>query len=333
MQMTRRTRLWLWLNNLVLAAAFLAVLVLIAWLSTRYVFEADWSGARPVVYMASHGERDLQGQSERDLGGFGGYLAEWGHRLEPLRVPDDGIPEEATLLVVAGPRGDWTEPARDAVTDWLNNGGNLLWLVDDGDDRRLDFLADALHIDILPGTLIDAEAEQQLDLDEQQRPLVLNVQSRHPALQRVEGESLFINARALELTDLQPEDWEVSQLLHSQQRHELVQDNDPDAADAAEPPGGYVLGLSFSRSLADGNQQRVAVVGDADFLSNAHFRQGQNPDLGLHLVNWLSAGSAADQSLDLNRGQMVAMGVGFLLVLPGLWLLGAGWAWWRRRWG
>ena len=100
---------------------------------------------------------------------------------------------------------------------------------------------------------------------------------------------------------------------------------------------------AFTRGLADISglsQQRILVIGDGDFLSNAFLGNGGNLDLGLNLIRWLNADetllsipakTAADLSLNLSKTATGVIGLGFLLVLP-LGLISTGLIiWWRRR--
>ncbi len=299
---------------------------------------------RPLVYPVGSGERDLEGDANHDMGGFGEHLVDQGHELESLPTLEDGVPGDASLLVISGPRSDWIPGAREAVEEWIDQGGNLLWLVDDGDRERLDFLAEALDVEILPGRVVEPRAEELLGVDNP-RLLVLGDYPRHPALERLDGVSLFMDARALELTGVADDSWEVSQLLRSEERHWVeVQDPDNPAfdAEAGERRGPVSVGLTLSRSVNDSHEQRVAVVGNAEFLSNAYLGNGANLQLGLQLVDWLTDGAAAgampgraapDQTLNLSRAQMIVIGFGFLVAVPVAWLGAAGWTWWRRRRG
>ena len=302
------------------------------------------SDGRPVVYPQGHGERDLRGEANHDLGSFGQHLSDQGHALEAVTALEDGVPEEAGLLVIAGPRSDWLPGAEAAVTRWVEQGGNLLWLVDDGDRERLAFLAEALAIEILPGQVVEPRAEELLGVDNP-RLLVLGDHPRHPVVEHLEGVSLFVGARALELTGAADERWQISQLLRSEERH-WVETGDPDSpefdADAGDRRGPLTLGLTLTRVLDEAREQRVAVVGNAEFLANAYVGNGANMELGLQLVDWLTDGSGAgavparaapDQTLELSSTQMVVIGFGFLVAAPAAWLAAAGWAWWRRRRG
>ena len=98
---------------------------------------------------------------------------------------------------------------------------------------------------------------------------------------------------------------------------------------------GQAIGLALTRG-----DQRVAVIGDADFLANAYLNNGGNLDLGVGLVDWVVADdeqvsitlqSAPDLALTMPRTAYVALAATFLLGLP-LLSVGAGvLVWWRRR--
>lgn len=297
-------------------------------------------GEQAVAYPVAHGERDLSGEANRDLGRFGESLEEAGYILDAVDALADGIPGSASLLLVAGPRADWSEAERASVVDWLERGGNLLWLVDDEDRQRLDFLAEALGVRILPGRVVEPRAEELLGVDNP-RLLALGDYPAHPALQGVQGVSLLPGVQALETTG-SGGGWDSRVLLRSDERH-WQERQDPDDpvfdADAGEQRGPLDLGLSLSRAHPDGGEQRVAVLGDADFLANAYLGNGANGKLGTALVDWLTSGNqiaevpgsaVPDQTLTLGRGQLIVLGAVCLVLLPGIWLAGACWAWWRR---
>jgi hypothetical protein len=110
--------------------------------------------------------------------------------------------------------------------------------------------------------------------------------------------------------------------------------------DAGRDTRGPVnLAVALTRKQ-EGREQRVAVIGDGDFLSNNFIGNGGNLELGMNLVNWLGSDdafiniptrTAPDQGLTLSHNAQLAIGSTFLLVLPlGLLAAGIG-VWWRRR--
>lgn len=86
--------------------------------------------------------------------------------------------------------------------------------------------------------------------------------------------------------------------------------------------------------------QRITVIGDGDFLSNAFLGNGGNLDLGLNLVQWLGrsdalinipAKAAPDSKLELSPLASGLIAVNFLFILP-LVLIGTGaFIWFKRR--
>ena len=86
-------------------------------------------------------------------------------------------------------------------------------------------------------------------------------------------------------------------------------------------------------------EQRLVVMGDGDFVSNTYLGNGDNLNLGLNIVNWLShddqliairARTAPDTTLNLSFTASLLIGFGFLFVLP-LALLIAGLTIWLKR--
>jgi LPXTG-motif cell wall-anchored protein len=82
------------------------------------------------------------------------------------------------------------------------------------------------------------------------------------------------------------------------------------------------------------------VIGDGDFLSNTYLGNGGNRALGERIFDWLLGDDALvnlpprgapDRFLRLSQGQLNAVSLGFLAVLPLLLLAIGGWIVWRRR--
>ncbi|OZB72523.1 MAG: ABC transporter, partial [Lysobacterales bacterium 13-68-4] len=87
-------------------------------------------------------------------------------------------------------------------------------------------------------------------------------------------------------------------------------------------------------------EQRAAVIGDGDFLSNTYLGNGGNRALGERVFDWLLGDDtlvdlpprgAPDRFLQLSQAGLNAVTFGFLALLPLLLLLGGGLVVWRRR--
>lgn len=304
-----------------------------------------FQGEPYVAYTTGHGERDLLGIANFDLGHFGRRLQRKGYRLQPWQL-DSGrpVPGNAKLLVVAGPRSPITAGEKQRLAAYLDRGGALLWLTEPSREADISALTELLGVRREPGVVTDPTARKLLAVDDP-RLVLLNVEQQHQTVSTGEAPVLLPRVAALNVSP--PPDWQAIELLQAGQQARLAalpwQDGGDRAAGRATAGMPLALGLSRSAAAADGTRrQRVVVVGDGDFLSNSYLGNAGNLPFGLNLVRWLMADdtltatyqpAAPDQRLDFSRTGQAVIGLGFLLVLPLLLAALGGWRWWRLRRG
>ncbi|GAB6042769.1 GldG family protein [Endothiovibrio diazotrophicus] len=327
---------------------------------TNALQRAARGGERWMIFVSGHGERDPLGQANHDLGKFGGEMERRGFKLRTLNLAKEGtVPDNTTALVIAGPRTTLLPGEVTLIERYVRDGGNLLWLGDPGDTLLgLQPLADRLGINFLPGTVVDATT-QLFGIDNPSFALVTDYLP-NPITGEFELTTLFPQAAALDFEA--PEGWEGEPILETLPRSWTetgeLSGNIRFDEDQGERSGPLTLGISLTRSLdgdepkdgapeeegegdeGKGAEQRVVVIGDGDFLSNAYLGNGGNLDLGLALFQWLGhddrfiairAKSAPDLTLTLSDNAVMGISVLFLFALP-LGLLGSGlFIWWRRR--
>ena len=111
--------------------------------------------------------------------------------------------------------------------------------------------------------------------------------------------------------------------------------------EASDQAGPLTLGVALQPAdEPSSSSQRIVVVGDGDFLSNAYLGNGGNLELGLNIINWLShddefialpAKMAPDLTFSLSKTGALLLGIGSLIVAPALFLGTGVFIWWRRR--
>jgi ABC-type transport system involved in multi-copper enzyme maturation permease subunit/ABC-type uncharacterized transport system involved in gliding motility auxiliary subunit len=294
---------------------------------------------RWVVGLAGHGEASLTGRANFDLGDFGSALVRAGYRVQPLTLADSGqVPRNTALLVLAAPQLELPRAEQKRLLDFLEEGGHLLWLLGDRGTTPASQVAAELGLQRVPGVIVDPAAAT-VGAAEPTVAVVARYPD-HPAVGQLATLSVFPGAVALEAA---PDDgWTATPLLQTgaQSWNETGPVKGEVTADAArgERRGPLSLGWALTRTRADGREQRMVVVGDADFLSSAVVGNAGNLELGLNLVRWLAQDDALldipprvapDRQLSLSRPAALTLAATFLIALP-LASVVAGW-WIRRR--
>ena len=245
-------------------------------------------GAPWIVTLTGHGERQFSGAAPSDLGRFGALIEQRGYRLLALSLTDTPqLPENAALVVLAAPTTDLTAAELDALDAWLEAGGNLLWLTEDARPHRL---SAQLGLAPLPGIVVDAMAANL----GYETPAVA-VSARHPSHPVTAGLDAPVVVPQARGWLIQPrDDWRSDTLLRSSPQSwnetgalsgRIKRDTEHD-----ERAGPIALAVALSRTSPKG-PQRIAVIGDADLLSDAFLGQHANRDFGTALIHWLTAES------------------------------------------
>ncbi len=315
-----------------------------------------FAGESWIMFLSGHGERSTEGQAQADYGQLAKELRDKGLKVQALnlaRTPT--VPDNTAVLVIASPQSNLLPGEVQLIRDYVKKGGSLLWLTDPGTLAGLQPLADDLGISLPSGTAIYPDF-QLLGTGHPAVALVMDY-GQHPITQDLANITLFPFARAIRPRE--DSAWQATPLLGSPERSWLeagpVQEQMGLDEAAGDIRGPLMLGVALQRNhpgekppetlnLADLDktppQQRVVVVGDSDFLSNAYLKELGNQQAGTNMIQWL-ANRDTQLSIDIPKSKDVALNVppwaymliagGFILVLP-LLLLGIGVArWWLRH--
>ena len=293
---------------------------------------------RLVMYLDGHGERKLDGAANHDLGDFGAQLAKRGFKSAPLNlVLAQAVPHNASILLIASPRVDLLPTEIAKLQQFVQRGGNLLWLVDTEPLHGLQPLTEQLSIALTAGTVIDLQAKE---MNADATVAVGAAYGQHPLLQDFNLLTLFPYAR--EVVPLDSESgWRATPLIQVAARGWLETGalDKPVAFDKGRDKAGPInIAVALQRSVED-RTQRVVVIGNGHFLANQFLGNGGNLDLGLNVVNWLAGDenlialqprATQDAKILLSENIKLILVISFLFLLPLGLLLAGGLIWWRR---
>jgi len=212
----------------------------------------------------------------------------------------EGVPSDATLLVIAGPRKDLLsdEPAR--LDAYLDRGGALLLLLDP--ESPPSFAAIAARRGITPLDQVVVDPERRLAQGEGVTILVSGLTPSFLVSGTLEAPPVFSRARPLQVAAADAPT--ATPFLESGAASYAVPAGQP--LDAASGPArAQVVGVALvSQPRDDTKPGRLIVLGDADFATNGFLDYLGNRDLLVNCVNWL----AREESLIAARAQQKQAG-------------------------
>jgi ABC-type uncharacterized transport system involved in gliding motility auxiliary subunit len=314
---------------------------------TNLLVRLSRTNQQAVMYLDGHGERNLIGVKNHDIGEFGKQLEAKGFKFaNPDLTIAQAVPSNGAMLVIASPQVDVSDVEAKKIKAYLEAGGNLLWLLDDDKLRGLQEVADYLGMQVSPGIALDmASAQYGADA----RVAFASLYGEHAITKNFMLRTLFPEAHQVTAKGTDENGWKVSNLVEVAPNGwlasaKLAKDAKPEFNEATDKRGPINIGVALERTYGK-KGQRVVVMGNANFLSNTFITNGGNLDFGVNIVNWL----AGDDSLitiqpmplkdinvsipDTKMGVVTAWTVFhvFQYFIPLGFLIAGVLLWWKRR--
>jgi ABC-type uncharacterized transport system involved in gliding motility auxiliary subunit len=323
--------------------------------------------AKKMYFLQGHGEHDPSVAEGAGYQKASDALKNDNFEVAPLNLAQAGkIPEDANVIVVAGPKTDLLAPETDILGAYANRGGKLLLLIDPPEKgtaaqlTNLIKLASDWGITVGNNLVVDASGLGQMLGTDPSVPIAMpaphaitdkfGLMTAFPLARSVTPTDGGANGRtAQRFLETSPQSWAETDIagLYATGRPERN-------ADKGEV-GPVSIAAAVSAPVADPAakpeqpapasdepkpESRVVVVGDSDFIANRAIEIQGNRDLFLNISNWLAqqenliAIRAKDPdsrpiSMTADQGQMVWL-FG-LLIVPALLFLGGVGVWWRKR--
>ncbi len=302
------------------------------------------TNTKPIMYLDGHGERVLIGQRNHDLGEFGKQLEAKGFKFaNPDLTIAQQVPRNGAMLVIASPQVDVSTVELKKIIDYVNHGGNLLWLLDDENYRGLKPLADFLGISTSKGVVVDKLAAQY---GADSRVAFASVYGEHEITKNFMLRTLFPQAHEVRAKGTYENGWEVKDLVEVAPNGWLSEQAREKGSDIQFNPqndklGPINIGVAMQRTF-EKKGQRVVVMGNANFLSNTFITNGGNLDFGINIVNWLVGDDSLitiqpmplkDMNVNIPENSFAAWVVfhAFQFIFPLLMMVTGFYLWWKRK--
>jgi ABC-type uncharacterized transport system involved in gliding motility auxiliary subunit len=302
-----------------------------------------------VYFLQGHGERPFS-DGQGGLSQASSFLGGKNYTTEPLNlVQQPAVPKDATVLVVAGPKRSLFKQEIKALSDYLNQGGSLLLMIDPNTNPGLDSLLKNWGVQLENGLAVDASGLQGFG----PAVPVVDQYGEHPITKDFgNGISFYPLAQPIDLVPVPGVEATPLLITTDQSWAESnIESKDLQFNPESDRQGPLTLGVALSRKVkapSNSNQSgdrreesRLVVLGNSTFATDGVIEQQLNGDVFLNSVSWLSKQDeqllsirpkeAKNRRINLKPQQANILSLAALGLVP---LLGFGTAvilWWKRR--
>ena len=279
---------------------------------TNAILDVSTTATRVVGFVRGYGERDPASSDDAGLARLAVELLQEYYRVRDVTL-SEGVPDEVTVLLLAGPRLPVPEADLQVLAEWMEGGGRLLALADPGSDPSVNAVLGRWGLRVLHDPVIEPKSNNvnndptfvkaaSYSNHEVVEGFSANFPTGFPLVSRVEhfepGDPLVFH----------------EELVSSSIVSSVV-------VDGATHDGPFDLAAASWRREAGSEvdlETRAIVVGDSDFATNQYLYFRANRNFLLNCLGWLSreAGlvsvrkpAAADQVLSVeqeDRGMLYA---------------------------
>jgi ABC-type uncharacterized transport system involved in gliding motility auxiliary subunit len=250
------------------------------------------------------------------------YVVKTINLVEQGKVPDD-----ASVLVMAGPTAEPFPNEMEQIDGFLNKGGSVLILLDPPPAPSLAEFMKKWSIDVGNNFVVDASGVGRLFGAGPTIPLVTNY-SRHKITENFKVMTFFPFVRSVMPVNPPANGISAETLLSSNERS--WGETDLKSNEAAFDPktdlkGPISLATVATKDLGESKKARLVVFGTSNFAANSAFGLQGNGNLFLNTVSWLAQDenfisirpkNPEDRRLTMTEAQGRLVSYVMLLLLP-----------------
>lgn len=300
-------------------------------------FLKDLKGVRNVCFVTGSQEHQLDGTESDGLSQYKTQLQRDNYTAQSITLIDKTeVPKDCTVLVIGGPRNDYTPNEVTAIKNYIENGGRAMFLL----DPPLDFARDHIAANAgLTGLLQDWGVTEDSDLVLEQNPMgqlfgfgpeipLVSTYESQPIVSDLKGAYTgFPVARSLEVKN--GNKTTVQKLFSTTDRAiatTKLNTNEVNPEDPNNKKGPFVLGAAGTYDTGKANNPgRFVVIGSSSFIDNGMIGFQANRDLALNAINWLSSDEdlisirpkePEDRRLNVTQRQMSGFAYTDLIFFP-----------------
>jgi ABC-type uncharacterized transport system involved in gliding motility auxiliary subunit len=257
---------------------------------TNAIIKVTREQDKVIYFLTGHGEKKITDGAPQGMKDAAEAIKKENHLVREINLALRGsIPDSCTVLVIASPQTDLFSTELDTIKNYIDNGGKVLVMLDPDRGGNLRSFLENYKVTVGNDMIIERSAISQLFGGGPAVPLVQTYDENHAITKDFGVMTFFPYASSVKPAE-DKGGYKITELLKTSNScwaEKEYASGKVSFDENTDIPGPVDIAVIVEKDLADG-KLAVAVFGDADFASNAYFRQQGNGNLFLNTINYLA---------------------------------------------
>lgn len=303
-----------------------------------------------IYFLTGHGEYPINGAADQSYTDLASDLETKNYNVDTLNLLAKlQVPQDANVIVVAGPKKPLSDAEVGMLDTYLKNGGSVVIMEDPITDTQFGDSPDPLANDLSANYGIILGNDVVVDMygyQAFQNPyFAVGYQyATHPITSKMSTMGTgFQSARSVSANDAAGADYTKTQLITTVDQSwgetdmSSIQNNAPEMNQGIDVAGPVPLAVVATGST----NARLVVFGDSDFATNSYYGFYGNGEMIVNSIDWaakqenlisLTAKTSVERTLVQPKSYTMGLILlGSLIVIPGIVLVAGIGAWLARR--
>ncbi|HEK85097.1 MAG: GldG family protein [Candidatus Saccharicenans sp.] len=257
-----------------------------------------------IYFLEGHGEDSIDDSADSGYSTAKSELEKIGYEVKKLSLAlTENFPSDCSLLIVPGPKKSLLPNEFQALKNYINQGGRILFLVDPETSSGLEPYLANYGFKLVNDLVVDPVS--RMIGGDYFMPVVTEY-PEHEITKNFRYATFFPLARSVEIAETKPAGMTLTEIAKTSpnswserqlDKKEVSFDKDKDKAGPISIAVVGTLKITENPSSSTEKKEstpspakeaRLAVFGDSDFITNRYYNLSGNGNLFLNTVNWLT---------------------------------------------
>jgi ABC-type uncharacterized transport system involved in gliding motility auxiliary subunit len=256
---------------------------------TNGLVKVTREGKRAIYIVQGHGEHEITNTERSGFSEAKGALERANYEVKPLALAREGkVPDDAAVVIIAGPRTDLFPPEVDALDAYLGKNGKLLVMVDPFQNEAMKKWLEKYGFELGDNLVVEPNPIGRLFGIGPEVPIVQQYES-HPITRDLGGvTTLFPLTRSVTPAKAPAQGLTVQPLARTSPQSWGETNREALQRGEAQPDPADLRGPLAVAAVATKDKARIVTYGTSNLASNQFLNLQGNRDFFLNTVSWLA---------------------------------------------